>query len=192
VLWEPGTYSLVLQLLAFPGGSISETDRFDLSRIPGLRWSLRTSDGCNHILYQYGKDFLQLSIRGADLSKPVHLLTAALIASDDFKAPLDALGIFNYLWRGRTIPHLLLPATPNGDRLRFVVRALDGRLAGASYREIAVGLFGAARVRSNWSDDDDHLKNRTRRAVQRGKMLTAGGYRYLLSSHPSNRYTKVL
>ncbi|MER9058350.1 DUF2285 domain-containing protein [Mesorhizobium sp. M0910] len=36
--------------------------------------------------------------------------------------------------------------------MNFVLRALDGALAGASHREIAEALIGRARVRSDWND----------------------------------------
>ena len=64
-------------------------------------------------------------------------------------------------------------------RLVLMMRALDARLAGHSYREIAEGLFGSERVRSrSWKDHD--LRSQIIRLVKSGIALMRGGYRALL------------
>jgi hypothetical protein len=71
-----------------------------------------------------------------------------------------------------------LPAARR-DRLVLALRALDGRLAEASYREIAGTLFSAARVpERGWKTHD--LRDRTARLVRLGVALMQGGYRRLL------------
>ncbi|WP_245425718.1 DUF2285 domain-containing protein [Mesorhizobium sp. WSM3862] len=64
--------------------------------------------------------------------------------------------------------------------MTFVLRALDESLAGASHREIAEALMGEGRVHSDWNDPRDHLRDRIRRAVSRGRALMDGGYRDFL------------
>lgn len=68
------------------------------------------------------------------------------------------------------------------QRTRLVeqLRALDGKLDGASIREIAVGFFGADRLPGgrDWRAHD--LRNRTRRLIDGGLKLMRGGYRALL------------
>lgn len=61
------------------------------------------------------------------------------------------------------------------------LRALDATLAGASLREVARGLFGAAAVGGSWHADSG-LRSRVRRLVRRGRVLMQGGYRDLLTS----------
>ena len=87
------------------------------------------------------------------------------------------------LWRG-LVGHRLgrdpatLPASRR-DRLVLALRALDGRRAEASYREIAGTLFGAARVpERGWKTHD--LRDRTARLVRLGVAMMQGGYRRLL------------
>jgi hypothetical protein len=63
------------------------------------------------------------------------------------------------------------------QRCRQLV-ALDANMAGASYRDIAILLYGEAAVSSNWHSG--HLKDRVRYAVREGKRLMNGGYRELL------------
>ncbi len=65
------------------------------------------------------------------------------------------------------------------QRLALVLRALDGRVEGNSYREIAEVLFGTRRIPERaWKTHD--LRNRTIRLVQSGFALMRGGYRELL------------
>ena len=64
--------------------------------------------------------------------------------------------------------------------LSLALRALDGRLAGESYRVIATGLFGDARIPAGpgWKTHD--LRDRTIRLVRSGIDLMQGGYLDLL------------
>jgi hypothetical protein len=62
----------------------------------------------------------------------------------------------------------------------LTLRALDGRLAGETYRGIARALFGAARVPAGpaWKTHD--VRDRTIRLVRTGVDLMQGGYLDLL------------
>jgi hypothetical protein len=65
------------------------------------------------------------------------------------------------------------------DRLVLMVRALDGHLDRASYREIAEALFGTDRIeREVWKTSS--LRDRTIRLVRNGVTLMRTGYRKLL------------
>ena len=65
------------------------------------------------------------------------------------------------------------------DRLILMLRALDGHLDEASYREIAEVLFGARRMESEpWKTSS--LRDRTIRLVRGGIALMESGYRKLL------------
>jgi hypothetical protein len=65
-------------------------------------------------------------------------------------------------------------------RLILTLCALDGRLAGESYRVIAAALFGDARIPAGrgWKTHD--LRDRTIRLVRAGIALMQGGYLDLL------------
>lgn len=65
-------------------------------------------------------------------------------------------------------------------RLGLCLRALDGTLQRASTREIAVGLFGRARVPSGAAWKGSDVRSRTMRLVRDGRALMSGGYLALL------------
>jgi len=65
------------------------------------------------------------------------------------------------------------------ERLMLALRALDGRLEKASYRDIAEALFGSSRVpERSWKTHD--IRDRTVRLARLGFSLMQGGYRRLL------------
>lgn len=65
------------------------------------------------------------------------------------------------------------------NHLTNALRALDGRIDGATYREIAAALFGDARLPPRgWKTHD--LRDRTIRLCRLGTDLMQGGYRQLL------------
>ena len=80
-------------------------------------------------------------------------------------------------FRGQPQHHLTLQQR---RRLVLALRALDGRLAGNSYRVIAQSLFGETRVTTGpaWKTHD--LRDRTIRFCRRGLELMRGGYLDLL------------
>ncbi|MCC7483309.1 MAG: DUF2285 domain-containing protein [Hyphomicrobiales bacterium] len=132
------------------------------------------------MLFKDSGQFLQLFIQGADPANPVHLLTEALQSPTMLQHQLHVLECFNVLYSSEISKRRLSSARAPSQRLCISLRVLDGRLAGASYREIAVALFGPDRVNKDWNGPGDHIKNRIRRAAQRGAVLMQGGYRALL------------
>ena len=92
------------------------------------------------------------------------------------------------LWRalnGRPLgPPLHAQSESRRRRLSLALRALDARMDGSTYREIAEVLFGSRRISErDWKTHD--LRNRTIRLVQSGFALMRGGYRALL--RPTSR-----
>ena len=107
----------------------------------------------------------------------------AAIVPLDLEVPtrLDAL---LRLWRhlaGRPSPAPLDGLTPlQRQRLVLMLRAVDGRWARATRRQIAEALFGAAAVPAGDAFSGHHLRSRTARLIRDGLAMTAGGYLKLL------------
>jgi hypothetical protein len=142
----------------------------------------RVANDGSYWLVNDGDDHLSaVLIGGADAATPA----AIIIPLDaDFAARADAA---LRLWRvvlGR--PHSRPPdrlTRQRRHRLRLTLRALDGRLAGKSYRVIAQGLFGRTRVPAGAGWKTHELRDRTIRLARAGLMLMRGGYLDLLR-HP--------
>jgi hypothetical protein len=117
---------------------------------------------------------------GIEMDTPI---TSVIPLDGNFTARADAA---LRLWRLLTGERYGGPADPltplQCQQLVLALRALDGHLAGATYREIAEVLFGTSRVPtgSSWKTHD--LRGRTIRLVRRGLKLMRGGYLDLLRS----------
>lgn len=101
----------------------------------------------------------------------------------DASAPtrLEALGHFWRILAGQsssTLPGDISPA--RRARLALTLRAVDGRRARATRREIAEVLFGPEAVPDGVAFDDHHLRSRIARLIRDGLAMIAGGYRKLL------------
>ncbi len=71
--------------------------------------------------------------------------------------------------------------TVEAMRHRDALAALDRRMEGYSYRQIAVFLNGEKAVGDDWTSPDQTMKNRVIRSVKRGVRMMTGDYRALLS-----------
>jgi hypothetical protein len=175
VVWQV-SQTFVLRAMAFPERADDELGMFQLANAPCPSLLLAESNGFQHIVFGGKGCRLQLAVSGASLLGRVHLVTDIVVSGTDMKRHLRSQAMFNDLrTSGRSD---LSDAVPQrrAERLRSVLQALDGFLAGATLREIGVALFGADRVARDWDDEHRHLKDRTRRAVARGKWLMGGGY----------------
>ena len=69
---------------------------------------------------------------------------------------------------------------PRAKRWAMMLRAHDLVAAGATQREIASDLFGAARVASDWLGRSDSLRLQVRRLLRGADSLVGGSYLRLL------------
>ncbi|MCG7507866.1 DUF2285 domain-containing protein [Mesorhizobium retamae] len=101
--------------------------------------------------------------------------------------PLDAHGLdriqaFTRLWRslhGLSVPSDTRMTVQQRRRLKNMLRAVDGRMNGADYREIAKVIFGVERVAHDpWKTSA--LRDAVLDLVKDGFAMIDGGYRKLL------------
>ncbi len=121
-----------------------------------------------------------IALAPADLPADARLMALVPL---DASAPtrLEALAHFWRILLGQS------SGTPPGDispsrreRLAMALRAVDGRQASATRREIAEVIFGPDAVPDGVAFDDHHLRSRTSRLIRDGLAMIAGGYRKLL------------
>ena len=150
-----------------------------MSELGGVVVERVSADG-RHVIVRLDSGDLRLLLAG-----PVdHPL--AVILPLDYDLPIRATAALR-LWarmagRWNQQEQPLALTRQRRDRLVLLVRALDGHLAEASYREIAEVLFGTRRIeRETWKTSS--LRDRTIRLVRGGVDLMRAGYRKLLRGH---------
>lgn len=173
VFWMPEAdlATVVLAPLPSAAGAISE----GLADIDTAR-SRRAADAwC--LVQGRGVSAVHLAlISGARPDRPL-----AALVSLDADAPLR-LASASRLWRNLHAG-ASRPADPltvqKRRRMKSMLRAVDGRVCGASHRQIAQAIFGAGRTASEpWKTSA--LRDATMRLVRDGHLMIDGGYRSLL------------
>jgi hypothetical protein len=156
--------------------------RLDLSELN--KGQLRRGpDGWHAVLHLHGVEH-RVWLKEAPVVAVTYAVELPLDRDFEFRADAG-----RRLWRalnGRPPGEPLHALSPHRRRrLTLALRALDARMDGSTYREIAEVLFGARRISErDWRTHD--LRNRTIRLVQSGFALMRGGYRALLRP-PSQR-----
>jgi hypothetical protein len=148
---------------------------------PAIRMDIfREGNGREHVRLSQRRESVQLAVSGASLLDAPYLLTELAIPDDIARPRLAAIAAFNRLSQGRFNAGPSRPEAIPSPRLALVLRALDGHLAGASQRQIAMSLFGENRVKREWRDPGGYIRDRVRRAISRGRHMMTSGYLELL------------
>lgn len=149
----------------------------DLGRLDCVQHIVIGWDSVEHILFRKSDQTVTFRLVGARASIAPVCLTYRSEGNDAacknglVQAELPRLLAKPARWTIRTREQLLL---------RDAVIALDGRQAGASYREIAIAMVGVSRAKEAWSSASRALKERVRRARTKGEAMRDDGYRTLI------------
>jgi hypothetical protein len=178
VFWSPAVNAWRLTGVLVRASDASHID-FNLRRFSGRIALLIGADGRQQLVVRSSHRILEMSLSGACALDPelritfeTHGLNGSAHASRVFKE----LALFV---SGRS-PGPEPAWTARSLSTRNALIALDGDAAGASYREIARVMFGAAYSDGTWRKKPS-LKDGVRHALQRGRAMMAGGYRRLLT-----------
>jgi hypothetical protein len=138
-------------------------------------------DGEQHILFsEEGRSF-QLEVHGLQgLENNIRLTTEIVLSPRQAAARAQALRRFSDVITHRRLRTFLYPPDKRASRLARLLQVLDGWNARASYRDIALAIFGGERVSADWRDPGRHLRDHLRRALRSGRTLMMGDYRRLL------------
>jgi hypothetical protein len=113
------------------------------------------------------------------LTRPA-IVTFELAGFEEFASRIESLQALRRLSQGALLSSFNRLPISASERLHHTLLALDGSLAGHSYRGIATTIFGERRVADDWNATSRSLKDRVRRLVAKGHQLMNGGYRELL------------
>lgn len=109
------------------------------------------------------------------------ILVAIIILDDSTPDRLHALGRFSAMLNRGPIPPDKRLTLQRRRRTRQMLRVFDARTAGATYREIAIAIYGDARISSEpWKTSS--LRDAVIGLVEGSFAMTGGGYLQLLRS----------
>jgi len=173
VFWHPDELPTVIPVTA--ASAATATPPVPLAEWPGEIVKRHAADGV-HILIRSDRTSHQIWL----LDPSGKAVSVSALIPLDATAPqkTDALlCLWRFVTRRRCRAH---PSSRRRiDRLVATLRALDARMAGASYRTIAETLFGPKRVAAEpWKTAP--VRDTVIRIVRAGFALKRGGYRRLL------------
>lgn len=177
VFWHKDICATVLPVESVPVHSKGSLQHLPLD---GMRCRVTVIDDkdTHHVLYSEDGRSLQLEVHGP-LTEAA-LLTPALLQEQEAPGRLIAMRRLCDMMASHELRPSLYPPERRAARLMTLVKALDGSLLKLSQRDIAIRLFGAARVAREWADPGNHMRDQVRRAIRSGRKMMAGGYRRLL------------
>jgi hypothetical protein len=178
-MWLPDAGASTLIGVTEPAyGSSKRNERIFLPSLPSLEHVLVDVTGRQHVVLRANQASIQLTIEGADLTSRPAAITLLVPGFDRIAAARGQLDLLDRVLSPNRAPSSVLPRwTTRTRNLRDALITLDGRRAGASHKEIAILIYGAENVTTDWGVG---LRQRMQRHYSRGAALAAGGYRDFL------------
>lgn len=137
--------------------------------------------GREHAVFSDGWRRIRLDVHGGSLAAGgvvhLHYPLQGICSLEPKLLPLRRLVAF---CRSQRFAATLFPPDRRLPRWIDTLRVADARADGASYREIAIALFGEERTRADWTEGGRSLHSRVRRLVASARAMASGGYRDLL------------
>lgn len=174
IFWNPDVCPKVLRLLALPVRKGTKPFLLTENTLPTSLFI--SDDDTQHVLVRDGARTLQLCVNGETLLNPVTLVFDTDTKSSRLSWQGQMLSCFQSYRAGYGLLEHYYPSDPHAKRLTFVLRAIDGWLAGLPQREIALELYGRERVERDWRDPKENLRDQVRHAIARGRALVDRGY----------------
>lgn len=157
----------------------NSADGFDVERFGSTASVIVTPSGAEHFTFNNGHSCLGFDIfAGSVLAGPVTFKVAVSdlsIANRQFATVQRLLA----LHRNPTVNADVRRSSRN-NRIVAALRVSDALSDGASYRQIAVALFGEKRVKDEWAGASDSIRLQVRRLAALARHMAGGGWRTLL------------
>ena len=157
-----------------------DPDALDLGRLRALATVAQAEGGQEYLALSDGWRRLRLDVvEGSVCEGRCVRLDYRLSGFQGLEPRLRTLHGLAVLRRTGIFEPKLHPAASGLPRRLEALQVADGLSAGGSYRDIAVALFGEARVRADWRKGSDYLLSRVRRRAAEARKMLSGGYRSL-------------
>jgi hypothetical protein len=179
LLWHARLDPAVLEVEARPTPSY-EPDAFDLGRFEAFAIVAKGIAGKEHIALSDGYRRIRIDVVSGTLLEGPVILTHCLTGLIGLTPKLLALRRLSALTKTLRFGASLFPVAPRTAGIVAALQVFDGLAAGASYRDIAVSLYGEDRAAAEWNGASDSMRSRVRRLVRLAHDLAAGGWQRLL------------
>lgn len=174
-LWLPDVNPLVLVVEAETAAT--KTDAFTLHRCPLLKAVVHRDEDGQHLLFSDGRRHLQVAVTRGDALAGLVCLRCQLSGRREFEIkPVLLQRLCCLHQRGRLLKSLY-PPERRAQRWVRMLRAWDGRCAGASQRDIAAALFGHRAATADW---ESGYRTRIQRLLLGARRMVHGGYLRIL------------
>lgn len=127
----------------------------------------------SHLLLELPAGMLQLDLRDTGYQREIVAVTPTIDLARAIEPQLHSARRLAALLAGIPEP---VPRKPGLARLIAALRVRDALAAGASQRDIGLGIFG-----KEWPGDGEHLKSRVRRMIPFAAELVKAGPRAVLT-----------
>ncbi len=176
IFWDAASLPQLLYFKSNLTGKKSQGN-FDLNCISGRKSILRL-EGVEYVVIQRRENSVQLAGTGCSLISGPCRIKFEIEGLDGVAPQLNAI---------KKLARFAQNNDENSDTeeqsnpllLSYLI-ALDGFLAGKTYRQIAQVLYGEDRVSEVWTSETRFMKDKVRRAVERGIAYMEGEYLTLL------------
>lgn len=178
LLWSAAVHSSVVTVAALPPSTRAGTF-FDLAEW-GNRVTIVRGSHVEYLLVRARRSQLRLDVYGGSvLQGPVRLFIDPATSGATAMSPAGLIRFRNALSHDSAD---LVALSRNRAHVRQVwaLRTFDALADGASIRDIAITLFGEARVRAEWLEPGESMKSTCRRLIVLARRMGDGGYRSLL------------
>jgi hypothetical protein len=184
VLWRWQADSSV-PVLSLTPASVGDPDALDLRGLDLAVIVVRTQDGHQHVMVSDGARRLRFAVADGDVLAGPARCRFHLPAHSVGVASMEGLRLLIALRDTGRLPSMARGARSKSVRWLQMLRAHDARCAGASQRDIAMLIFGEARVHEDWNGRSDYMRMRVQRLLRAAEGLVAGGYRALCGLRPA-------
>jgi hypothetical protein len=176
VAWSSAVDPACLMVEARP---CKPTKGFDIERFGAAASVIINAEGNEHITVNTGRMCWRVDVlKGSVLSGPAQL---NIVLGDVHDAPRHLRALQQLLTVHDSPAKMAALHSPKSNhRIVSALRVYDALSDGASYRAIAIALFGERRVKEEWSAMSDSMRLQIRRLAKHARQLAGGGWKTLL------------